>query len=184
MTHGNGTYGTGTRGSGPIRWLITGAGGLLGAELVRTLTSDDPQRHVAVTAATRADLDVTDAAAVEAAVRDHDVVLNAAAWTDVDGAEADEAAAYAVNAEAAGILAEACARHGARLLHVSTDYVFDGTASEPYAEDTTTGPRSAYGRTKLAGEQRVLSNAPDAIVVRSEEHTSELQSRRDLVCRL
>jgi dTDP-4-dehydrorhamnose reductase len=94
-------------------------------------------------------------------------VLNAAAWTDVDGAEADEAGAYAINGEAAGSLAAACARHGARLVHVSTDYVFDGSATTPYREDDPTGPRSAYGRTKLAGEQRVLSEAPDAFVVRT-----------------
>lgn len=143
------------------RWLVTGAGGMLGRDLLALLPAQD------VTAATRRDLDITDPAAVAAAVRGVGVVVNAAAWTDVDGAESDERAAAAVNAEGPRLLARACHREGARLLHVSTDYVFDGSVSgDPatapaWPEDAPTVPRSAYGRTKLAGEQAVLAEAPD-----------------------
>ncbi|WP_026876264.1 dTDP-4-dehydrorhamnose reductase [Jiangella gansuensis] len=146
-----------------MRWLVAGAAGMLGHDLVTLLDG----RGAAVTAAGRDRLDITDAAAVDAAVTGHDVVVNAAAWTDVDGAESAEAAALAVNGTGPGLLAAACARHGARLVHVSTDYVFDGQASQPYAEDAETAPRSAYGRTKLAGEHAVLTGLPDAVVVRT-----------------
>lgn len=139
-----------------MRWLVTGAAGMLGRDVVAVLDGAD------VTALGRAGLDVTEAAAVDDAVRGHDVVVNAAAWTDVDGAESAEAAATAVNGTGPANLAAACARHGARLVQVSTDYVFDGTASAPYPEDAPTAPRSAYGRSKLAGEQAVLSTLPDA----------------------
>lgn len=137
------------------RYLVTGAGGMLGADLLRAL--DDRQ----VTALTRADLDVTDAAAVRAAVDGHDVVVNAAAYTKVDDAEAHEDEAFAVNATGAGNLAEAAAASGARLVQVSTDYVFDGTARTPYPEDAPRHPVSAYGRTKAEGEARVLAALPD-----------------------
>jgi dTDP-4-dehydrorhamnose reductase len=116
---------------------------------------------VELTAATRADLDIGDAAAVKAAVAGHDVVVNAAAWTDVDGAEADEAAATAVNGTGARNVAAACADAGARMLHVSTDYVFPGDASTPYPEDAPTEPVNGYGRSKLAGEQAVRALLPD-----------------------
>ncbi|MFA1549862.1 dTDP-4-dehydrorhamnose reductase [Actinomadura chokoriensis] len=139
------------------RWLVTGAGGMLGRDLLGVLAAEG----VAATAATRADLDVTDPAAVRAAVRGHDLVVNAAAWTDVDAAERDEAAATAVNGTAVRSLAEACAAGGARLLHVSTDYVFDGTATSPYPEAAPTGPINAYGRGKVAGERAVLESLPD-----------------------
>ncbi|MBB5788435.1 dTDP-4-dehydrorhamnose reductase [Jiangella mangrovi] len=139
-----------------MRWLVTGAAGMLGRDMVAVLGGAD------VTALTRAGLDVTDAEAVDRAVAGHDVVVNAAAWTDVDGAESAEAAATAVNGTGPAHLAAACARHGARLVQISTDYVFDGVASAPYAEDAPTAPRSAYGRSKLAGEQAVLTTLPDA----------------------
>jgi dTDP-4-dehydrorhamnose reductase len=87
-------------------------------------------------------------------------VVNAAGWTDVDGAEADEAAATRANGEGARLLAESCARHGAALLHVSTDYVFAGDATRPYPEDAPTAPLNAYGRGKLAGERAVLGVLP------------------------
>jgi dTDP-4-dehydrorhamnose reductase len=88
-------------------------------------------------------------------------VVNAAGWTDVDGAEANEDAARAVNGDGPKVLAKACAKAGARLVHISTDYVFAGDAHTPYDEDAPTGPQSAYGRTKLLGEQAVLSTLPD-----------------------
>jgi dTDP-4-dehydrorhamnose reductase len=132
------------------RWLVTGAGGMLGREVVALLGSD-------VTALSRADLDITDRSAVVGAVADHDVVVNTAAWTDVDGAEAHEAAATAVNGDAVALLATACADAGARLIHISTDYVFDGHGTAPYAEDAPTAPINAYGRSKLVGERATLS---------------------------
>ncbi|GAA0956036.1 dTDP-4-dehydrorhamnose reductase [Virgisporangium aurantiacum] len=129
---------------------MTGAGGMLGREVVALLGSS-------VTALSRADLDITDRSAVVAAVADHDVVVNTAAWTDVDGAEAHEAAATAVNGDAVALLATACADAGARLIQLSTDYVFDGHGTTPYAEDAPTAPINAYGRSKLVGERAALA---------------------------
>jgi dTDP-4-dehydrorhamnose reductase len=117
-----------------------------------------------VIALTRAQLDVTDAGAVRETVRDArpDAIVNCAAWTDVDGAESAEAAATAINGDGAGHVAAAAAQAGAFVVHVSTDYVFAGDAREPYAEADPTGPRTAYGRSKLAGERAVAAAAPDA----------------------
>ena len=135
-----------------MRWLITGAGGMLGQDL-RTVLAEEGETDVV--AATRTDLDITDPAAVSAAVTGTDVVLNAAAWTDVDGAETAEEAATAINGHGVRSLA---ATAGKRLIHLSTDYVFDGTATEPYPEDTAPAPINAYGRGKALGEQAVLAN--------------------------
>lgn len=139
------------------RWLVTGAGGMLGRDLVTVLTADPALQ---VTALDRRALDVTDRAAVADAVAGHDVVVNAAAWTDVDGAEADEQAATEVNGHAVAGLAAACAATGARLLQISTDYVLAGAAATPYPEDAPTAPCNAYGRGKLVGEQAVLASLP------------------------
>ena len=139
-----------------MRWLVTGAGGMLGHDVVAALDGRE------VTALRRADLDVTDAAAVAAAVAGHDVVVNCAAWTAVDDAETHEAEALKVNGDGPRVLARACADAGARLVHFSTDYVFDGSATTPYAEDAPLAPRSAYGRTKAAGETAVREELPDA----------------------
>lgn len=108
-------------------------------------------------------LDITDAGSVRRAVEEHgpSVIVNCAAWTAVDDAETREDEALRINGEGPRLLAEVCAEYGIVLLQVSTDYVFDGQASEPYAEDAPTAPRSAYGRTKLAGERAVLSLLPD-----------------------
>lgn len=140
-----------------MRWLVTGAGGMLGRDLL-DLLADDPQ--ISVTALGHADLDITDPLAVTKAVAGHDVVVNCAAWTAVDDAEAHEAEAFAVNAIGPANLARAAARDGARLLQVSTDYVFAGDADLPYAEDAPIAPASAYGRTKAAGEWAVRSELP------------------------
>jgi dTDP-4-dehydrorhamnose reductase len=144
-----------------MRWLVTGAAGMLGRDVCAVLASTG----AVVTAAGRAELDITDGAALRAAVPGHDIVINAAAWTDVDGAEAQEAAASAVNGTAVAALAAACAASGARLIQVSTDYVFDGAATRPYPEDAPTAPVNAYGRGKLLGEQATL--AADGYVVRT-----------------
>lgn len=139
-------------------WLVTGAGGMLGRDLVRVLR-DYPS--VTVTAVDRAGLDIADPDAVAHAVAGHDVVVNAAAWTDVDGAEATEDAATAINGHAVAHLARACAAAQARLIQVSTDYVFAGDADSPYQEDAPTKPINAYGRGKLVGEEAVLRILPD-----------------------
>ncbi|MEE6307627.1 dTDP-4-dehydrorhamnose reductase [Plantactinospora veratri] len=136
---------------------MTGAGGMLGRDLVAVLTA---RRQGRVTAATRSEVDLTDPAAVRAAVAGHGIVVNAAAWTDVDGAEQREAAATAVNGTGVANLAAACAEAGARLVHVSTDYVFDGDADQPYPEDAPTAPVNAYGRSKLVGELAVARLLP------------------------
>ena len=145
------------------RWLVTGAAGMLGRDLTTLLTGKAEE----FTALTRADLDLTDADAVTAALSSVKpaVVVNCAAWTAVDAAEEHEEQALAINGHGAANLAAACAQAGALLVHPSTDYVFDGTASTPYAEDAPTAPAGAYGRTKLAGEQAVLATLPDASYV-------------------
>jgi dTDP-4-dehydrorhamnose reductase len=141
------------------RWLVTGAGGMLGRDLVALLAERE------LTALARAQLDICDAPAVAAAISGHDVVVNCAAWTNVDAAEEHEAAATRVNGMGPEVLAAACAAEGARLVQISTDYVFDGTAREPYGEDAPVHPRSAYGRSKAAGEASVRSLLPDAAYV-------------------
>jgi dTDP-4-dehydrorhamnose reductase len=137
-----------------VRYLITGASGMLGTDLRKTLAGRD------VTALGRADLDVTDLEAVRSAIAGHDVIVNAAAYTKVDDAESHEDAAYAVNATGAKNLAIAAREAGAKLVQVSTDYVFKGDASSPYGEDTPREPLSAYGRTKGAGEEAALAEHP------------------------
>jgi dTDP-4-dehydrorhamnose reductase len=150
-----------------MRILITGAGGMLGHDLTAAVGAAG---HEAV-ALTRAELDIADVGAVQRAITHArpDVVINSAAYTNVDGAESDEATARAVNGDGPGFVAAAAAAAGAWTVHVSTDYVFDGTkAGDPYFESDPVGPRSAYGRTKLAGELAVAQAAPDAhTIVRS-----------------
>jgi dTDP-4-dehydrorhamnose reductase len=138
------------------RYLITGAAGMLGQDLQQALAGRD------VTALSRADLDVTDRQAVDEAVAGHDVVVNAAAYTKVDDAETHEDDARAVNADGPAVLAAATVAAGARLVQVSTDYVFDGNGTSPYQEDEPTDPIGAYGRTKAAGEAAVRRIAPDS----------------------
>jgi dTDP-4-dehydrorhamnose reductase len=154
-------------------WLVTGARGQLGHDLVEVLGA---RPEDIVTPVGRAELDLTDEDGVRGAVRDwlsgtaatrsRAVLVNAAAYTAVDDAETDEATALVVNGAAPGWLAEEMAGRG-RLVHVSTDYVFDGSATRPYPVDAPTAPRSAYGRTKLAGERAVAAAGRDATVVRT-----------------
>jgi dTDP-4-dehydrorhamnose reductase len=148
-----------------MRLLVTGASGMLGRDVTAAAARAG---HDAV-ALTRRDLDITEAEAVQRAVLDARpaAVVNCAAWTDVDGAEAAEDEATAVNGRAAGLVARAAADAGALLVHISTDYVFAGDAGEPYVESAPTGPRSAYGRSKLAGEIAVREAAPRSAVVRA-----------------
>jgi dTDP-4-dehydrorhamnose reductase len=146
-----------------MRFLVTGSGGQLGRDVLRALADRD------IVGMTHTDLDITDPASVANAFTTHapDVVINAAAWTDVDGAESDEDGANAVNRDGPANLAAQSASSGAILIHVSTDYVFDGTATMPYDEGAPIAPRSAYGRSKAAGEQAVLESGADAYVVRT-----------------
>jgi dTDP-4-dehydrorhamnose reductase len=155
-----------------MRLLVSGAGGMLGRDLVSAAEDDGHE----VIALSRAELDVTDSAAVRSAIgaATPDVVVNCAAWTDVDGAETHREQAWAVNADAAARLARVAAVADVPLLHISTDYVFDGEAlrdaggaPRPYVESDPTGPRSAYGQSKLAGERAVLAASPRHTVVRS-----------------
>ncbi|KGM08972.1 dTDP-4-dehydrorhamnose reductase [Cellulomonas bogoriensis 69B4 = DSM 16987] len=149
-----------------MRWLVTGASGMLGSEVVRVLTAASED----VTAVDRAGLDITRPGDVRAAVAGHDVVVNCAAYTAVDPAEADEATAFAVNAVGAAAVARAAHEAGARLVHVSTDYVMGEVASAPplpWHEDASPDPRTAYGRSKLAGEWAVRAECPDHLVVRT-----------------
>ncbi|MGZ5440920.1 MAG: dTDP-4-dehydrorhamnose reductase [Thermoanaerobaculia bacterium] len=133
-----------------MKWLITGAGGMLGTDFRDELAV----RGEPVIALSRSDLDITDSRLVSAAVREHapNVIVNCAAYTNVDLAESEEAAANAVNGSSVELLAAAANEAGALLVQVSTDFVFDGSKHEPYEVTDPTGPLSAYGRSKLLGE--------------------------------
>ena len=142
-----------------VRYLITGANGMLGQDVQKALTGRT------VTALGRAELDITDADAVNAAAAGHDVIINCAAFTRVDDAETQESDAYAINATGAANLAKAAAQHGATLVQVSTDYVFDGKATTPYPEDAALAPVSAYGRTKAEGERLAVELNPGHTII-------------------
>jgi dTDP-4-dehydrorhamnose reductase len=155
-----------------VKLLVTGAAGMLGGDVAR---AGARAGHELVLAA-RTDLDVADAEDVTRFVREvqPEAIVNCAAWTDVDGAETQREAARAVNAQGAGNLARAAAEVAVQLVHVSTDYVFDGHSPldgagkpRPYVESDPTGPRSVYGQTKLEGEQLVLQASRRHTVVRS-----------------
>ena len=146
-----------------MRALVAGSAGQLGRELASRLGDE------LAWAGGRGELDVTDAEAVAALVMrvGPDVVFNATAYNRVDAAESERERAFAVNAHAPGLLARAARDAGALLVHVSTDYVFDGAASRPYREDDTPRPLSAYGESKLLGERNVLDSGAAALVVRT-----------------
>ncbi|MFJ8533611.1 dTDP-4-dehydrorhamnose reductase [Streptomyces sp. NPDC093591] len=146
-----------------MRWLVTGAGGMLGRDVVEELRARGEQ----VTGLDHRALDVTSPDAVDRALAAHrpEVVVNCAAYTSVDDAEKDEERALRVNGDGPGLLAHTCTTYEARLIHVSTDYVFAGDARTPYAENHPTAPNTAYGRTKLAGERAVLDELPAASAI-------------------
>ena len=146
-----------------MRALVAGSAGQLGRELLVALGDE------AAWSGDRDEIDVTDGAAVAALVdRVHpDVVFNATAWNRVDAAETEPAAAFAVNAAAPHFLARSALGVGARLVHFSTDYVFDGTADRPYTEDDQPRPLGAYGASKLAGERLVAAAGGDHLIVRT-----------------
>ena len=149
------------------RLVITGAGGQLGSCLAARAACEGRD----LVALTSSQWDITDPGAAERIVQNGDVVVNCAAYTNVDAAESDEAAAFAVNAAGPEHIARACARAGARLIHISTDFVFDGdfdgSAPRPYEPSDKAAPQGVYGRSKLAGEQAVLAALPEACVVRT-----------------
>jgi dTDP-4-dehydrorhamnose reductase len=148
-----------------MKVLVTGAGGMLGRDVV--LAAGNAGHDVVGFGHT--ELDVTDPAALGAKfeLERPDVVINCAAWTDVDGAEESEDVALAVNGAAAGNVAAAAAGVGASVVYVSSDYVFDGSKGAPYVETDQTAPLSAYGRTKLAGEEATAAANKRHFVVRS-----------------
>jgi dTDP-4-dehydrorhamnose reductase len=145
------------------RWHIAGGYGMLATDIIAALRA----RGVEPVVTDRDDLDITNPAQVARGFADADIVVNCAAYTAVDAAEEDEAAAFAVNATGPGVIARSCAEMGLRLIHISTDYVFSGDASSPYAETAPLAPQGAYGRTKAAGEQQIGASAADALIVRT-----------------
>jgi dTDP-4-dehydrorhamnose reductase len=145
-----------------VRIFITGATGQLGLALQRVLADHE------LTAPPEAEADITQAAIVERiAASRPDVVIHAAAYTDVDGAEADPDRAYAVNADGSRRVAQAAAKSGARMIAISTDYVYDGAKTTPYREDDPVAPLGVYGASKLAGERETLAAKPDAVILRT-----------------
>ena len=155
-----------------LNLLITGANGQLGHEM-RNVLADDRRFNAVFTDVASEDittLDITDEQAVEQimAANAIDIIVNCAAYTAVDAAEDNEPLAARLNAGAVGILARVAKRHGARMVHVSTDYVFDGQGCIPYTEDMATNPQSAYGRTKLEGERQLQEAlGDDAVILRT-----------------
>lgn len=145
--------------------LVTGANGQLGTEM-RNVSSESSDRYIFTDIA---ELDITDSKAVDKLVTSEniDIIVNCAAYTNVDKAEEDEQAADIINHKAVAILASAAADKGATLIHISTDYVFDGNRCVPYREEDMTFPTGAYGRTKLAGEQVVIESGCRYIILRT-----------------
>lgn len=148
-----------------MRILVTGAGGLLGTDVLRAAA----EAGVEAVGRTRAQLDIADTGAVDAALERErpTVIVNCAAWSNVEGAEDKLEAAMSVNAEAAGLLAGSAQRAGAAIVYPSSDYVFDGRKGEPYVESDAPNPLSAYARTKLAGEQATVAASDRHFIVRT-----------------
>lgn len=149
-----------------IRILVTGANGQVGSEL-RFLSESLQQCQFTFT--DRTELDITNAEVVQSYFEQHsfDCLINCAAYTAVDKAESEKELAYQINAEAPSLLAGVAAKHGCRYIHISTDFVFDGTASQPITEEAATNPLSVYGASKLQGDLDVMANNKDALIVRT-----------------
>ncbi|MCF8549246.1 MAG: NAD(P)-dependent oxidoreductase, partial [Pontimonas sp.] len=142
--------------------VVLGAEGMLGRALTTRLA------HLNPLSAGRAEADVTDAEALRRFIPGGATVINASAYTDVDGAESDEAGVAVINADAVALIAHTVKDKGGKLIHVSTDYVFDGTATAPYAEDAPRAPQTAYGRSKLQGELAIQEVLPlSGIILRT-----------------
>ena len=145
-----------------MRILLTGASGQLGREMQRALAGED------VIPANRPDYELTDPAlSAKIAATHPDLVIHAAGFSDVDGCEQDPETAFQVNAQGTSRVAEGAVRAGARLVYISTDYVFDGKKGEPYTEGDPVGPLNVYGCSKLIGEQEALKTCPRTIIVRT-----------------
>ena len=142
------------------RIAVVGAQGMLGRDLVERLAKEHN-----VVGLSRSQLDITDAQSVNAVITGFDVVVNAAAYTAVDDAETHSKAAFAINAHGAQNLASRCRIVNTQLIHVSTDYIFDGTANVPYAEDAPSNPQSVYGASKRAGEEAVIAENPNSSLI-------------------
>ena len=149
----------------PKSWLVIGANGMLGSMMVERLTASGAN----VQGVILSDLDITNEQQTESVIRERkpEIIMNCAAYTNVDGAEADEETALAVNGDGVRNLARAAKGLGARIVHISTDYVFSGTQADGYNEDAQPEPKGAYGRTKLAGERALAEEGADFLLVRS-----------------
>ena len=145
-----------------MRLLVFGKSGQVATELARRLPGEVTARFLG-----RAEADLTDPAACAMQIGDCDAVINAAAWTAVDKAEAEEAAATVVNGDAPAAMGRACAAQGIPFLQVSTDYVFDGSGDRAFRPDDPTGPQGAYGRSKLAGEIGVRDSGARHLILRT-----------------
>ena len=148
-----------------MRILVTGSDGQLG-NCLRLASANSSNTYIFTDVD---DIDITDAEAVRLGVKanDFDVIVNCAAFTDVERAELQEDIAALINGRAVSYLAQAAKETGATLIHISTDYVFDGTANKPLSEDAPTGPHSAYGRTKLLGEHEIEKSGCKALIIRT-----------------
>lgn len=149
----------------PKSWLVIGANGMLGSMMVERLTASGAN----VQGVILSDLDITNEQQAESVIRERgpEIIMNCAAYTNVDGAETDEETARHVNGDGVLNLARAAKQIGARLVHISTDYVFSGTQADGYNEDSQPEPKGAYGRTKLAGERALAESGADFLLVRT-----------------
>ena len=153
--------------------LVTGGSGQLG-QAIKATAKDSEHRFIYTSFRSEKQegmirLDITDSDAIDAVMREYriDVIVNCAGYTDVEKAESEEEKAFKANAEAVALLADAAKRFSATLIHISTDYIFDGQCSEPYGEDAEPAPLTAYGRSKLAGELAVLASGCPYIIIRT-----------------
>lgn len=153
--------------------LVTGGSGQLG-QAIREVSADSEHRFIYTCFSSQEQegmvrLDTTDKEAIDAMMEEYriDVIVNCAGYTDVEKAESEEDKAFRINAEAVAFMADAAKRYGATLIHISTDYIFDGRCSEPYGEDAEPAPLSAYGRSKLAGELAVLASGCPYMIIRT-----------------